>query len=131
MFQSQLKKRSVKRVRDLSRACAMLLTLIDKRPVYGKHQKITEPPDSSLFNIAVVPANPAQRGSTRCAEDDAHRRIPERSSDECHPPDRSPQCGDVVLDFPARRRRTSPAIWCRRKPAPSVPSSDGWRVYWS
>ena len=79
----------------------MLLTWIDKRPVYGKRQKITEPADSGLSNIAVVPANPTQRGGAGCAEDDAHRCIPERGSDECHPPDRSPPKGNDVLDLPA------------------------------
>src|SRR5262250_2983220 len=101
MSQSQLKKLSVKPVRDLSRACAMLLTLIDKRPVYGKRQKITEPADSSLSDIAVVRANPAERCGARCVEDDPSRRAPERSSDDNHPPDRSSQYGNAVLDFPA------------------------------
>jgi hypothetical protein len=43
------------------------------------------------IEIAIPHADPAQRGCAGCPEDDAHRRIPERSSDECHPPNRSPQ----------------------------------------
>src|SRR6266481_1091415 len=61
----------------------------DKRLVYGKRQGITQP--ASASNIAVPCANPVERGGARCVEDDPFRCTPERSSDECHPPDRNPR----------------------------------------
>src|SRR4029077_16190103 len=93
---------------------------------YGKRQYVTQP--TGAPKIAIPRANPAQRGGAGCAEDVAHRRISERSSAEYHPSNRSPQRGNVVLDFPIRRRRVAPAIWCRPKPAAGVSSSDRWNV---
>src|SRR5260221_949647 len=61
----------------------------DNRLVYGKRQGITQP--ASASNIAVPCANPVERGGARCVEDDPFRCTPERSSDECHPPDRNPR----------------------------------------
>src|SRR5882762_3245183 len=69
--------------------CPILLPSTRERPVYGRPQSNTQP--TSAFKIPIPRANSAQRGGAGCAEDDPHRRIPERSSDECHPPNRSPQ----------------------------------------
>src|SRR5258706_9058701 len=99
----------------------ILVALAGRRLVYGTRQNVTQP---TSIKIPIPRTNPAQRGGAGCAEDDTHRRILERSSDECHPPNRSPQRGNVVLDFPARRRRVAPAIWRRRKPAGSVPGGN-------
>src|SRR5260370_301951 len=61
----------------------------DRPLVYGKRQGIIQP--ASASNIPGPRADPAQRCSARCVEDDPSRRTPERSSDDYHPPDRSPQ----------------------------------------
>src|SRR5580700_4945820 len=75
----------------------------DRPLVYGRRQGITQP--ASASNIPILRANPAQRCGARCVEDDPSRRTPERSSDDYRPPDRNSQCGNAVLDFPARRRQ--------------------------
>src|ERR1700730_4305003 len=71
----------------------------DERLVYGKRHGIPEP--ASASNIPISRANPARRCGARCVEDDASRRTPERSSDDYHPPDGSPQYRNVVLDLPS------------------------------
>src|SRR5258706_14863769 len=68
--------------------CAILLALAGRRLVYGTRQNVTQP---TSVKIPIPRTNTAQRGGARCAEDAPHLSIPERSSDECHPSNRSPQ----------------------------------------
>src|SRR5215470_2808362 len=71
--------------------CAILLASAERRTVYDRRQNVNESPESSVSNIAGRLAKLAERGRARCVEDDPRRRIPERGTDQCHPPDRSPQ----------------------------------------
>src|SRR5258708_39597845 len=69
--------------------CVRLRSSTGRRLVHGKRQNVTHP--TSPLNIPIPRANPAQRCGVGCVEDDAHRRISERSSDQYHPSNRSPQ----------------------------------------
>src|SRR5277367_2293603 len=106
------------------KTCAILPAAADRWLVYGRGQIFNEPPEPSVSKFAGLPANAVWRGGAGRVEDDPHRYVADRSPDQRHPPDRSSQRRDAVLNLRSRQRRPALALRSGPESAGIVPGSD-------